>query len=78
MIWALVETTFLMLILCEIWTGKRLGIELAVPQNRRTPRPTCMSPVPSGPGIEIWRRFLGRFTPCEVGGNHCQLRHSQT
>ena len=68
--------TFLMLIPYEIWTGERLGIELAVPKNSRTGRPVCMSPVPSGPGIEIWFRFLGRLTPCEVGGNHCQLRHS--
>ena len=59
--------TFLMLIPYEIWTGEWLGIELAVPENRRTGRPVCMSPVPRRPGIEIRRRFLRR-SPCEVGG----------
>ena len=50
-----------MLILYDCWTGERLGIELAVHQNTRTGRPICMSPVPDGLGIEIWRscRFPG-------------------
>ena len=50
-----------------------------------------MSPVPCGPGIDIWRscRFigammrslclllggLGRFVLCSIGANHCRLRH---
>ena len=82
--------TFLeLLTLNEIWAGERLGIELAVPENRMKRRSISVS-VPFGPGMEIWRscRFqggmfraltdlpgMGRFLPCTVGGNHCRLRH---
>ena len=79
------------LLLHELWTGERLGLEKAVPRGRRHGRPISVSAVPPGPGIDIWRscRFLigmlralgtlpgelGRFVPCSVGANHCRPRH---
>ena len=43
------------------WTGDWLDIEFAVPKNKRNRRLIGKSPVPVGPGVEIWRccRFLG-------------------
>ena len=79
------------LILYELWAGERLDLEKAVPQHRRPGRPISMSAVPFGPGTDVWRscRFIGalfralialpdaigRFLPCDVGANHCWLRH---
>ena len=80
-----------LLILYELWAGERLELEKAVPKYRRPGRSISVSAVPFGPGIDIWRscRFLGalfrglrdlpfglrRFVPCEMGANHCRLRH---
>ena len=54
-------------------------------------RPISVSAVPFGPGTDIWRscRYNGalfralfgllggirRFVSCDVGANHCKLRH---
>ena len=80
-----------LLILYELWAGERLSLEKAHPRYLRPGRPTSVSAVPFGPGIDIWRscRFigamtrslcllpggLGRFVPCSIGVNHCRLRH---
>ena len=80
-----------LLILYELWVGERLSLEKAHPRYLRPGRPISVSPVPFGPGIDIWRscRFigalmrsrcllpggLGRFVPCSTGANHCKLRH---
>ena len=77
--------------LYELWAGERLQLEKAVPRYRRPGRSISVSAVPSGPGTDIWRscRFLGalfrglrdlpfrlrRFVPCDIGANHCRLRH---
>ena len=64
--------------------GERLELEKAVPRYRRPGRSISVSAVPFGPGTDIWRscRFLGdlfrvlrRFIPCDIGANHCRLRH---
>ena len=78
-------------ILYELWAGERLVLEKAGPRYRRPGRPLSVSAVPFGPGIDIWRscRFIGammrslctlpggigRFLPCEIGADHCRLRH---
>ena len=78
-------------ILCELWVGERLELEKAVPRYRRPGRSISVSAVPFGPGTDIWRscRFIGalfrglrdlpfglrRFVPCDIGANHCRLRH---
>ena len=80
-----------LLILYELWAGERLELEKAVPRYRRPGRSISVSGVPFGPGTDIWRscRFLGalfrdlrdlpfglrRFVPCDIGANHCRLRH---
>ena len=80
-----------LLILYELWAGERLELEKAVPRYRRPGRSISLSAVPFGPGTDIWRscRFLGalfrglrdlpfglrRFIPCDIGANHCRLRH---
>ena len=80
-----------LLILYELWAGERLDLEKAVPRYRRVGRSISVSAVPFGPGTEIWRsrRYIGalfralvavpggvrRFVSCEVGANHCRLRH---
>ena len=80
-----------LLISCEIWAGERLGLEMAVPRYRRPGRSISVLAVPFGPGTDIWRscRFIGalfrglrdlpsglrRFVPCDIGANHCRLRH---
>ena len=80
-----------LLILYELWAGKRLVLEKAHPRYLRPGRPISVSAVPFGPGSDIWRscRFigalmrslcllpggLGRFVPCSIGANHCRLRH---
>ena len=80
-----------LLILYELWAGERLQLEKAVPRYRRPGRSISVSAVPSGPGTDIWRscRFLGalfrglrdlpfglrRFVPCDIGADHCKLRH---
>ena len=80
-----------LLILYELWAGERLQLEKAVPRYRRPGRSISVSAVPFGPGTDIWRscRFLGalfrglrdlpfglrRFVPCDIGANHCRLRH---
>ena len=80
-----------LLISCQIWAGERLGLEMAVPRYRRPGRSISVLAVPFGPGTDIWRscRFIGalfrglrdlpfglrRFVPCDIGANHCRLRH---
>ena len=80
-----------LLILYEVWAGERIELEKAVPGYRRPGRSISVSAVPFGPGTDIWRscRFLGalfrglrdlpfglrRFVPCDIGANHCRLRH---
>ena len=80
-----------LLILYELWAGVRLSLEKAHPRYLRPGRTISVSPVPIGPGIDIWRscRFIGalmrslclllgrlvRFVPCSIGANHCRLRH---
>ena len=80
-----------LLILYELWAGERLQLEKAVPRYRRPGRSISVSAVPFGPGTDIWRscRFVGalfrglrdlpfglrRFVPCDIGANHCRLRH---
>ena len=80
-----------LLIFYELWAGERLQLEKAVPRYRRPGRSISVSAVPFGPGTDIWRscRFLGalfrglrdlpfglrRFVPCDIGANHCRLRH---
>ena len=80
-----------LLILYELWAGERLSLEKAHPRYLRPGRPTSVSAVPFGPGIDIWRscRSIGslmrslcllpgglrRFVPCSIGANHCRLRH---
>ena len=44
-----------LLILYELWAGKRLSLEKAVPRHRSVGRPISVSAVPFGPGIDIWR-----------------------
>ena len=67
------------------------SLEKAVPRYRRPGRSISVSAVPFGRGTDIWRscRFLGalfrglrdlpfghrRFVPCDIGANHCRLRH---
>ena len=79
------------LILYALWVGVRLDLEKAVPRYRRAGRSISVSAVPFGPGIDIWRscRCIGVlfraldalpgcirwFLPCDVGANHCRLRH---
>ena len=66
-------------------------LEKAVPRYRRPGRSISVSAVPLGPGTDIWRscRYIGalfralvglpggirRFVSCDVGANHCRLRH---
>ena len=38
----------------ELWAGERLVLEKAVPKCRRPGRPTSVSAVPFGLGIDIW------------------------
>ena len=80
-----------LLILYELWAGERLELEKAVLGYRRPGRSISVSAVPFGPGTDIRRscRFLGalfwglrdlpfglrRFVPCDIGANHCRLRH---
>ena len=80
-----------LLILYEFWVGGRLELEKAVPRYRRPGRSISVSAVPFGPGTDIRRscRFLGalfrvlrdlpfglrRFVPCDIGADHCRLRH---
>ena len=80
-----------LLILYERWAGERLVLEKVLPYSRRAGRPISVSAVLVGPGIDIWRscRFIGsifrfldrlpggsrRFIPCNIGANHCRLRH---
>ena len=79
------------LILKKLWAGERLVLEKAVPRYRRPGRPISVPAVPFGPGTDIWRsgRFfgalcralralpggIGRFMACDIGANHCRLRH---
>ena len=44
-----------LLILCELWAGERLSLEKAHLRYLRPGRPISVSPVPFGPGIDIWR-----------------------
>ena len=66
-----------LLILCELWAGERLQLEKAVPRYRRAGRPISVSAVPFGPGTDIWRscRYIGACFVCDIGANHCRLRH---
>ena len=80
-----------LLIFHELWAGERLELEKAVPRYRRPGRSISVSAVPFGPGTDIWRscRFIGallrglrdlpfglrNFVPCDIGANHCRLRH---
>ena len=79
------------LFLFELWAGERLDLEKAVPRYRRPGREISVSAVPFGPGTDIWRSCMflgalfrallalpggiGRFIPCDIGANHCRLRH---
>ena len=79
-------------ILCELWAGERLDLDKAVPRYRGAGRSISVSAVPFGPSTDIWRscRCIGalfralvalpggvrRFVSCEVGANHCRLRHT--
>ena len=79
-----------MLILFELWAGKRLIQGKALPGSCRPGRRISVSFF-FGPGIDFWRprRFvgtlmrwlcalpggIGRFAPCRIGANHCRLRH---
>ena len=76
----------------ELWAGERLSMEKTTPRYLRRVRPISVSPVPFGPGIDIWRSCrvigafmrslcmlpggLGRFVTCSIGANHCRLRHT--
>ena len=69
---------------------ERLVLEKASPGYQRPGRPSSVSAVSSGAGIDIWRtcRFIGasmkslcslpggigRFVPCIIGANHWRLR----
>ena len=79
-----------LLFLYEIWAGERLELEKAVPGYRGPGRSISVSAVPFGPGTDFWRSksFFGalfrlrdlpfglrRFVPCDIGANHCRLRH---
>ena len=80
-----------LLILYELWAGERLSLEKTHPRYLRPGRPSSVSAVPFGPGIDIRRscHFIGalmrslcllpgglrRFVPCSIGANHCRLRH---
>ena len=77
--------------LYELWAGERLELEKAVPGYCRPARSISVSAVPFGPGTDIWRSlwFIGalfrglrdlplglrRVVPCDIGANHCRLRH---
>ena len=90
LLWVVFPTVEL-LILYEVWAGERLELEKAVPRYRRPGRLISVSAVPFGPGTDIWRSctFIGalfrglrdlpfglrRFVPCDIGANHCRLRH---
>ena len=79
------------LILYELWAGERFQFEKAVPRCQRLDRPSSVSAVPFGPGVDIRRSCkllgamlralctllggLGRFLPCAIGANHSRLRH---
>ena len=68
-----------------------LVLQKGVSRYRRPGRPISVSAVSLGPGTDNWRscRFIGalfralrampggigRFIPCDVGTNHCRLRH---
>ena len=68
------------------------GRENASPRYRRPGRLISVSAVLFGPGIDVWRscRFIGalfrslcalpggigRLVPCDIGANHCRLRHT--
>ena len=43
-----------LLMLYWLWAGERLTLAKAVPEYRRCRRSMSVSPVPPGPGIEIW------------------------
>ena len=80
-----------LLILYELWAGERLELEKGVPRYRRPGRSISVSAYPFGPGTDIWRSCmfisalfpglrdlplgLRRFVPCDIGANHCRLRH---
>ena len=80
-----------MLILHELRAGERMVLEKAVLPYRRPRRPVPVSAVPFGPSIDIWRSCqyigalmrslcalpggIGMFVACEIGANHCRLRH---
>ena len=80
-----------LLILYEVWAGERLELEKAFPRYRRPGRSISVSAVPFVPGTDIWRscRSIGslfrglrdlpfglrRLVPCDIGANHCRLRH---
>ena len=55
-----------MISLYGIWAGETLGIELALPENRKKGRPISVSAVPFGVGIETWRscRLPGKHVSC--------------
>ena len=77
--------------LYELCAGERLVLEKAVPRYLRASRSISVSAVPFGPGTDIWRscRYIGalfralvgllggirRFVSCDVGANHCRVRH---
>ena len=59
--------------LYEIWAGERLQLERAVPRYRRPA--SCRFIGALFRGLRDLPFGLRRFVPCDVGANHCRLRH---
>ena len=76
---------------CELWTGERLDLEKAIPCYRGVGRSISVSLFLLVQALIFWRscRYIGAlfralvalsggvrwFIPCDVGANHCRLRH---
>ena len=81
---------FELLILDELWTGKRLSLDMAHPRHLWSGRPVSVSVVPESPGIDIRRSYrfvalmrslclfpggLGRCLVYSLRTNRCWFRH---
>ena len=68
-----------LLILYELWAGERLPLEKAVPRYLRPGRPTSVSVVPFGPGIEfgvpVWCHDEVSLFAAWTAGWVCALLH---